>query len=81
MALAFIQSENAQQVQTEAAMKNVVASAEKRADMKAKRKAVGNDAKFGSIKNEGETVARKALSPWETYVQALLFANEAAYLN
>ena len=39
------------------------------------------DSKFSAIQNEGLTVARKVLSPWETYVQALLFSNEAAYVN
>jgi mono/diheme cytochrome c family protein len=81
MALSFIQTESQGQEETEAAMKGHIASAVKRADFKAKRKLAGNDAKFGAIKNDGEVVARKALTPWETYVQALLFANEAAYLN
>jgi hypothetical protein len=39
------------------------------------------DSRFGAIRNEGERVERKALSPWETYVHALLFSNEAAYVN
>jgi hypothetical protein len=34
-----------------------------------------------AVINEGELVARVALTPWETLVQALLFSNEAAYLN
>ncbi|MEY5027665.1 MAG: hypothetical protein RLZZ244_3193 [Verrucomicrobiota bacterium] len=34
-----------------------------------------------AIMNEGELVARHALSPWESLVQALMFCNEAAYLN
>ena len=80
-ALQFVQKEAAQQTQVEAAMKNKTAQATKSAEAKSKRKPVGNEAKFGAIKNEGETVSRVAMSPWETYVQALLFANEAAYLN
>jgi hypothetical protein len=40
-----------------------------------------NESRFGAIKNEGERVERKPLTPWETYVQALLFSNEAAYVN
>ena len=40
-----------------------------------------NEARFGAIKNEGERVERKPLTPWETYVHALLFSNEAAYVN
>ena len=39
------------------------------------------DSKFSAIQNEGQTVTRKVLTPWETYVQALLFSNEAAYVN
>ena len=38
-------------------------------------------AKFGAIQNEGTKVERKPLTAWETYAQALLFSNEAAYLN
>ncbi len=34
-----------------------------------------------AIQNEGELVERKPLTPWETYAQALLFSNEAAYVN
>lgn len=34
-----------------------------------------------AIVNEGEVIQRIRLSPWETLVQTLLFANEAAYVN
>ena len=41
--------------------------------------------KFGgaraAIKNEGELVARRPLTLWERYAQALLFTNEIAYVN
>ena len=40
----------------------------------------GNDY-MGSIQNEGKIVERKPLNMWETYVQALLLSNEAAYVN
>lgn len=79
--LKFVQKESTQQAQVEEAMKTQTLTATKRADAKLKRKLIGNEAKFGAIKNEGEVVPRTAMSPWETYVQALLFANEAAYLN
>ena len=36
---------------------------------------------MGSIQNEGNIVERKPLDMWETYVQALLLSNEAAYVN
>jgi len=34
-----------------------------------------------AIQNEGEVVDRRPLTAWETYAQALLFSNEAAYVN
>ena len=34
-----------------------------------------------AIQNDGEIVERKPLTPWETYAQALLLSNEAAYVN
>jgi hypothetical protein len=34
-----------------------------------------------AIKNDGFRVSRRALNQWETYTQALLFSNEAAYVN
>jgi hypothetical protein len=33
------------------------------------------------IQNLGDKVERRPLTPWETYAQALLFTNEAAYVN
>jgi mono/diheme cytochrome c family protein len=47
----------------------------------AKKKAGSKDAKFGAIQNQGERVERAPLNVWETYAQALLFSNEAAYVN
>jgi hypothetical protein len=44
-------------------------------------KAAGRKGATAAIQNEGSRVERKALTPWETYVQALLFSNEAAYVN
>ena len=40
-----------------------------------------NDSKFAAIQNEGFRVTKKVLTPWETYVQALLMSNESAYVN
>jgi len=34
-----------------------------------------------AIQNSGDYVNRKPLTPWETYAQALLFSNEASYVN
>lgn len=39
------------------------------------------DAMYRSIQNEGDVVDRRPLSDWETYAQALLLSNEAAYVN
>jgi hypothetical protein len=33
------------------------------------------------IQNQGDYVERKPLNAWETYTQALLFSNEASYVN
>jgi hypothetical protein len=34
-----------------------------------------------AIKNEGEIVERKPMTPWEQYAQTLLFTNELVYVN
>jgi hypothetical protein len=44
------------------------------------RKAQANKRR-GGVQNEGQLVARKPLTPWEQYAQALLFTNEIAYVN
>ena len=36
---------------------------------------------MASIKNKGAIIERTPLTPWETYAQALLLSNEAAYVN
>jgi mono/diheme cytochrome c family protein len=41
----------------------------------------GSDNGMAAIRNEGAYVMRKPLTPWETYVHALLLSNEAAYVN
>jgi len=60
-----------------------VKRAQMRAQARAKAKTGGNKGGRGqgAIQNEGEIVARKPLTPWELYVQALLFTNEMAYVN
>ncbi|MCE9609709.1 MAG: PSD1 and planctomycete cytochrome C domain-containing protein [Chthoniobacter sp.] len=49
----------------------------------AAKKAEGKKNASGTraIQNEGDIVERKPLTPWETFTQALLFSNEAAYVN
>jgi Protein of unknown function (DUF1553)/Protein of unknown function (DUF1549)/Planctomycete cytochrome C len=44
------------------------------------RKKRDNDA-MRPVQNSGEVVERKPLTPWESYVHALLFCNESAYVN
>jgi hypothetical protein len=63
----------------------MTAEAQRLAVAQAKRAAQGGRNQLqnmtSAIVNEGELVARVRLSPWETLVQTLLFANEAAYVN
>ena len=79
LAIRYIEKEKWKQAEMdrmtpELAKKN--AEAQKKVD--ASRNRV--DAKK-AIQNEGEIVERKPLTPWESYAHALLFANEAAYIN
>ena len=64
--------------------RNTVAEAQKLAEAQLKSaraaKTDGHDARQEII-NEGELVARQTLSPWEALIQALMFSNEAAYLD
>ncbi len=76
----FVTKEKAKQAEVDAmgpqiAKKN--AEIQKRVDDLAKR---DNDAKR-AVQNQGEIVERKVLKPWEAYAHALLFANEAIYVN
>jgi hypothetical protein len=41
----------------------------------------GRNSGLSPIRNEGEMVERKPLTPWETFAQALLLSNEASYVN
>ncbi|MEO6784784.1 MAG: PSD1 and planctomycete cytochrome C domain-containing protein [Chthoniobacteraceae bacterium] len=76
----FVQKEKSNQAEVDAkapeiAKKNV--EIQKRVDDLKKR---DNDAKR-AVQNEGEIIERKPLKPWEAYAHALLFANEAIYVN
>ncbi len=59
------------------------ANARNQAKAKAKGKIGGNRQYDGMnpIRNEGDLVERKPLTPLETYAQALLLSNEASYVN
>jgi hypothetical protein len=78
MATKFIQTEVKRQEQTSAEFSAQTASSGKGKPGNGPKR---GDNRYGAIQNEGATVARKLLSPWETYVQALLLSNEAAYVN
>jgi hypothetical protein len=78
MASKFLVTETKMQRESEAAMNARTASAGKGKGGDGMRR---GDGRTSAIQNEGSKVARKVLSPWETYVHALLFSNEAAYVN
>lgn len=62
----------------------LVAGEKKTAEIESKlsnQKESMRDSMFRSIRNEGEIIDRKPLNEWETYAQALLLSNEAAYVN
>jgi cytochrome c553 len=79
LGMQFIQSEGVMQNRTVGGMHGTVPTPGKGAKTAANGKK--NDSKFGAIQNVGAKVERRALTPWETYAQALLFSNEAAYVN
>ncbi len=76
----FVQKEKAKQAEVDATAPEIAkknAEIQKRVDDIAKR---DNDARR-AVQNKGTIVERKPLQPWEAYAHALLFANEAAYVN
>ena len=79
-AIDFLVLENKMQaaIKADAAQMNKDAS-----KMAEKKLQSAQNAKTASaaLVNEGELVQRVAFSPWEALVQALLFSNEAAYVN
>jgi hypothetical protein len=46
-----------------------------------KGKGNGRYDSMSAIQNQGDVVERRPLTAWETYAQALLFSNEASYVN
>jgi len=81
-AMKFLLAENKQQATMKVEAAKLSQDAAKTADKKAKTaQAQSAKSAFQAIQNEGEMVQRVAFSPWETLVQALLFSNEAAYVN
>ena len=84
MALQFvgneITNEPRQAVVTEQE-KKVAGRQMERAKAKAQQGAKNRYSGMASIKNKGQLIDRTPLTPWETYAQALLLSNEAAYVN
>ncbi len=81
MGVQFIQNETSVQDEIVASMQGKLTRIAEKEKRLAKGGKKNNEARFGAIHNEGDRVERKPLSPWETYAQALLFSNEAAYVN
>ena len=76
----FVRNEKSKQSEVDAIAPSIAkknAEIQKRVDDLSKR---DNDAKR-AVQNEGKIVERKPLQPWEAYAHALLFANEAIYVN
>jgi len=80
MATRFVSNEIRKQAETVAAMKASSEKAQKTIEKRVTDLANSSTA-TKAIQNQGEIVERKPLSPWETYSQALLFSNEASYVN
>jgi len=80
LAMEFLLKENSAQASVKAQTAQITKDAAKMAQDKVKRAQNTNNGR-SAIANEGEAVQRVTFSPWETLVQALLFSNEAAYIN
>ena len=78
----FLQLESERQQTVEKQQAAGLAKARKRAEevLKVEQSKTGVAAR-ASVLNTGDLEARAPLTPWETFVQALLLCNEAAYLN
>ena len=80
MAMKFLVTENKFQSAVKSETAQTTAAAAKLAEAAFKRAQNNNGAKK-AILNEGELVQRVTFSPWEALVQAIMFSNEAAYVN
>lgn len=80
MAMKFLITENKFQSAVKSETAQTTAAAAKLAEAALKRAQNNNGAKK-AILNEGELVQRVTFSPWEALVQAIMFSNEAAYVN
>ena len=84
MALSFVGNEMTEIPQNAAATEQEQKLAGKKMERLKAKAQQGNKNRYGGmapIKNKGELIERTPLTPWETYAQALLLSNEAAYVN
>jgi hypothetical protein len=83
LAMEFVRKEKTAETQYAGEMAQLTERAKKKVEDKQKRdmQRGGMNDGLRAIRNEGEWVERKPLDMWETYVQALLLSNEAAYTN
>lgn len=79
-ALDFLLKESKEQENVKEAMSPLAKEAQKKAEDKYKQ-ALKNNTARKAIVNEGQVTERAAFSPWEVLIQALIFSNEAAYMN
>ena len=83
LALMFIGKEAKEEPQVAAAAREIADKAAKKAADAEKRQMEMMERNDGNraISNRGQFVERKPLTAWETFAQALLLSNEAAYVN
>jgi Protein of unknown function (DUF1553) len=82
LAFQFLRKEKDAEPQIASTMKEVTDRAVKKVEERKKRMEDGGmNSAYSAIKNRGDFVDRKPLDNWETYIQALLMSNEAAYVN
>ncbi len=80
-ALEFVGKETKDQPQVVASAKEMVDKANKKVAEREKRASMPNNDARSAIRNQGEFIERKPLTPWETMAHALLLSNETAYIN
>ncbi len=81
LALQFVGTEVKDQPQVLASAKEMVEKASKKVAERAKRAGMANNDGRSAIRNQGDFIERRPLTPWETMAHALLLSNEAAYVN
>lgn len=79
-ALDFLLTEAKHQAQVKETIAPVAKQAQKLAETKYKQSLNSNNARK-AIVNQGAVTERAAFTPWEALIQALIFTNEAAYIN